>query len=160
MAKHTRLGGVRGRERASFSDRRHGYYAAMSAWDGWELGRAVLLFTVVAYLVIWVQVSLFHWAGAFKHWAMWGPVLATPVIALGALLGAIARDAAWGWIALALLAIGVLEGLVGLYFHVVGLRYQVGGFSTRNLLAGPPPMLPIAYAALGVLGVGALLWNA
>jgi hypothetical protein len=132
----------------------------MSAWDGFELGRAVLLFTAVAYVVVWIQVSLFHWAGAFKHWAMWGPVFATPVIALGAVLGAIARDGVLGWIALALLAVGAIEGLVGLYYHLTGMHYQVGGFSTRNLLSGPPPMLPIAYAAIGVLGVGALLWNA
>jgi hypothetical protein len=132
----------------------------MSAWDGFELGRAVLLFTAVAYVVVWIQLTLFHWAGAFKHWAMWGPVFATPVLVLGAVLGAIARDGVLGWIALVLLVIGALEGVVGLYFHLRGMRYQVGGFSTRNLLSGPPPMLPIAYAAIGALGVGALLWNA
>ena len=132
----------------------------MSAWDGWELGRAVLVFTAVAYMVIWVQVSLFHWAGGFKHWAMWGPVAATPVLALGALFGAVDRDGVLGWIALVLLVLGAVEGLVGLYYHLTGMRYQVGGFTMRNLLSGPPPMLPIAYAAIGALGVGALLWNA
>lgn len=132
----------------------------MSAWDGFELGRAVLLFTAVAYVVIWIQVALFHWAGAFKHWAMWGPVVASPVLALGAVLGALKRDGVWGWIALVLLAIGVVEGLVGLAYHLRGIRYQIGGFSIRNFLSGPPPMLPIAYAAIGALGVGALVWNA
>ena len=132
----------------------------MAAWDGWGLDRAVLIFTGVAYLAIWIQLSLYHWAGAFKHLAMWGPVLTTPLVIGGAILGAVMRDGVWGWIALALLAVGILEGLLGLFFHVQGIRSQIGGFSLRNLLSGPPPMLPLAYAAMGTLGLGALMWNA
>jgi hypothetical protein len=132
----------------------------VASWSGWELDRAVLLFTAVAYLVIWAQLSLYHWAGGFKRVAMWGPVLATPPIAAGAVVGAVARDGVWGWVALALLAFGVLDGLVGVALHLQGIQSQIGGFTTRNLLSGPPPMLPLAYAAIGVLGVGALLWNA
>lgn len=132
----------------------------MAAWDGFDLDRSVLVFTAVAYLVIWVQLSLYHWAGGFKHLAMWGPVLSTPLVIGGAVLGAVARDGIWGWIALALLAFAILEGLLGLYFHVQGIRSQIGGLSLRNLLSGPPPMLPLAYAAVGALGAGALLWNA
>jgi hypothetical protein len=49
---------------------------------------------------------------------------------------------------------------MGLYFHVQGIRSQIGGLSTRNLLSGPPPMLPLAYASVGALGAGALVWNA
>ena len=37
----------------------------MSAWQGWELGRAVVVFAAVAYVVVWVQLSLYHWAGGF-----------------------------------------------------------------------------------------------
>jgi hypothetical protein len=132
----------------------------VESWRGWGLDRAVLLFTAVAYLVVWVQLSLYHWAGGFKRLAMWGPVLATPPIAAGAVVGAVTREGVWGWVALALLAFGVLDGLLGLYLHLSGLRAQIGGFSTRNLLSGPPPMLPLAYAAMGVLGIGALVWNA
>jgi hypothetical protein len=132
----------------------------MSEWDGWDLDRAVLLFTAVAYLAIWAQLSLFHWAGGFKHWAMWGPVLATPLVIAGTVAGAFERESPWGWIALALLAFGAFEGLAGVYYHLRGIVSQIGGFSTRNVLSGPPPLLPLAYAAVGVLGVGALLWNA
>jgi hypothetical protein len=132
----------------------------MAAWDGWDVDRAALLFTAVAYTAIWVQLSLFHWAGGFKHIAMWGPVIATPLIVAGAVVGALVRDGVWGWVALVLLVFGILEGLLGLYYHVRGIGSQIGGFTTRNLLSGPPPMLPLAYAAMGVLGAGALLWNA
>ena len=50
----------------------------MAVWVGWELGRAVLVLTGVLFVGIWVQVSLMHWAGGFKHLAMWGPVVTTP----------------------------------------------------------------------------------
>jgi hypothetical protein len=132
----------------------------MTEWSGWEVDRAVLVFTAVAYLVVWVQLSLYHWAGGFKHIAMWGPVLLTPLVIGGAVLGAVVRDGLWGWVALGLLGFGILEGLLGLALHVQGIRAQIGGFSMRNILSGPPPMLPLAYAALGALGIGALVWNA
>ncbi len=132
----------------------------MSEWDGWDLDRGVLLFAAVAYLAIWIQLSLFHWAGGFKHWAMWGPVLATPLVIAAAVAGALERDSVWGWVALGLLAFGVLDGLFGVYYHLRGMASQIGGFTTRNLLSGPPPMLPLAYAAMGILGIGALVWNA
>jgi hypothetical protein len=132
----------------------------MAEWSGWDLDRSVLVFVGVAYLVIWIQLSLYHWAGGFKHLAMWGPVLSTPLVVAGAILGAVVRDGVWGWVALALLAFGIVEGLLGLYLHVQGIRSQIGGISTRNILSGPPPMLPLAYAAVGTLGIGALVWNA
>jgi hypothetical protein len=132
----------------------------MSEWDGWDIDRAVLVFTAVAYLVIWVQLSLLHWAGGFKHLAMWGPVLATPFVIAGAIAGGLERGSPWGWVALGLLAFGVLDGVLGVYFHLRGIASQIGGFTTRNVLSGPPPLLPLAYAAIGVLGIGGLLWHA
>jgi hypothetical protein len=91
---------------------------------------------------------------------MWGPVLPTPFVAAAALHGALVRDGAWGWIALALLVLGILEGLGGLYLHLRGVAAQIGGISVRNVLSGPPPLLPLAYSAIGVFGVVALVWNA
>ena len=129
----------------------------MSPWNGWELGRSVLLLAAVMYTGIWLQLSLFHRAGAFKHWAMYVPVIVTPLFAGGAVLGMVVREDVWGWIAAILLGLGVLEGLAGLYYHLRGIRSQIGGFSMRNLLSGPPPILPLAYALIGVVGLIGLL---
>ncbi len=129
----------------------------MNPWTGWELGRTVLLLAAVMYTGIWLQVSLFHRAGAFKHWAMYVPVILTPLFVGGAVLGIAVRDGIWGWVAAALLAVGVLEGLAGLYYHLRGIRSQIGGFSMRNLLSGPPPVLPLAYALIGVVGLVGLV---
>lgn len=131
----------------------------MTEWNGWTAERAVLVFTAVLYLGIWVQVTLMHWAGAFKHKAMWGPVLATPLFAAAAAVAAVSRGGLLGWGMAGVLGVGVLEGLVGLGFHLRAIAYQIGGFSFRNFLIGPPPMLPMAYSLTGVLGVGALIWN-
>jgi len=128
-------------------------------WVGWELGRAVLVLTGVLFVGIWVQVSLMHWAGGFKHLAMWGPVVTTPLFAAAALAGVVTRAGAFGWGVVVLMAIAVLEGLVGLAFHLLGIRGQIGGFSLRNLLSGPPPMLPVAYALIGALGLIGVMWG-
>jgi hypothetical protein len=132
----------------------------MSGWIGWELGRAVLVVAAVLFVGIWVQVTLMHWAGGFKHVAMWGPVLATPLFVAAALAGAVIRDGVFGWVVAAVLAVAVLEGLVGVWFHLRGIARQIGGFNLRNVLSGPPPMLPLAYALVGVLGLVGVMWNA
>jgi hypothetical protein len=132
----------------------------VSEWAGWGVDRVVLALAAVLYFGIWAQVSLMHWAGAFKHPAMWGPVLATPLVIAAALVGLFVRTEPCGWVVAALLAVGVLEGVGGLLFHLRGMRYQVGGISMRSLLNGPPPMLPVAYSLTGVLGLVGLLWNA
>ena len=131
----------------------------MRQWSGFGIERIVLIFTAVLYAGTWIQVSLFHRAGGFKKMAMYGPVFVTPFIVAAAITGAVRRDGAWGWIVAAMFSIGVLDGLIGLYYHLRGVAYQVGGFSMRNLLTGPPPVLPIAYSLIGLLGLVGILWD-
>jgi hypothetical protein len=131
----------------------------LESWDGWELGRGVLAFSAALYACIWLQLSLFHWAGAFRKWEMYPPVFVTPLIILCILLGVVARDGVLGWVALGALVVGILEGLAGFYLHERAALAQVSGLSVRNLMAGPPPVLPLAYSLAGVLGLMGLLWN-
>jgi hypothetical protein len=91
---------------------------------------------------------------------MWGPVILTPVIIVGTVLGFITRNEPWGWIAAGLLALGVIEGLMGFLLHLQGIKSQIGGFSMRNFLSGPPPVLPLAYSLVGAVGLIGLVWNA
>jgi hypothetical protein len=132
----------------------------MASWQGWQVDRTVLLFSAVLYLGIWIQVSLYHWAGGFKMRIMWAPVILTPLVAAGVAAGVVTRQSVWGYTAAALLALATASGLVGLYYHIQGIRSQIGGVSVRNVLSGPPPMLPLAYSLTGALGLVALLWNA
>ena len=132
----------------------------MRAWNGWDVDRVVLVLSAVMYAGIWVQVSLFHWAGGFVMKAMWGPVIFTPVVVGASAAGAVSRADPWGWVAAAILAIAVIDGIYGFYRHVKGIRSQIGGISKRNLLSGPPPILPVAYSLIGIVGLTGLLWNA
>jgi hypothetical protein len=132
----------------------------LAEWHGWELGRAVLVAAAVMYAGIWVQVTLFHWGAAFASKAMWAPVIMTPFIVSASTIAVLTRQAPWSWIAAVALGIGVLDGLYGLYRHLRGTASQIGGFTLRNLMAGPPPVLPLAYSLIGAVGLLGLLWDA
>jgi hypothetical protein len=134
--------------------------SVLSDWNAWELGRIVLATAAVMYAGIWAQVTLFHWGAAFASRAMWAPVIMTPFIVLAAALAVVTRQDPWGWVAVVALGIGVLDGLYGLYRHLRGTISQIGGFALRNLIAGPPPVLPLAYSLIGVVGLLGLLWDA
>lgn len=131
----------------------------MSAWDGWTVDRAAVVLCAVMYAGIWVQLTLMHWAGGFKKTAMWGPVLLTPVVVAAAAVAAVDRGGALGTAMAIVLGVGIAEGLVGVVLHLRGVGSQVGGWSLRNVLSGPPPILPLAYSLIGLLGFGALVWN-
>jgi hypothetical protein len=131
----------------------------MDAWEGWDFQRFYLLFVGFAFLVLGVQVFLFHWRAAFSRRTMYLPVLAAPLLAAAGVVAAITREGAIGWLAVAVFAVGVLGGLVGVVEHVKGIAYRVGGFSLRNLVAGPPPLLPATYAAVAFSAGLAVLWG-
>jgi len=132
----------------------------MDAWDGWPFARLYLLLVAVAFLVVGAQVFLFHWRAAFRSRAMYGPVVMAPIIAAAGVATAVSRNDVIGWVAVAVFAIGLLDGLIGLVLHLRGIAARVGGFTARNLVAGPPPLLPLAFAALALTGGLAVVWQA
>jgi hypothetical protein len=132
----------------------------METWDGWDFQRFYLLFVGAAFVLLGLQVFLFHWRAAFARPTMYLPVLAAPLLAVAAIVAAISRDGTLGWIAVVVFAVGVLGGLVGVYEHLKGIGYRVGGFSLRNLVAGPPPLLPATFAAVAFSAGLAVLWGA
>jgi hypothetical protein len=132
----------------------------MDGWSGWDFQRFYLLFVALAFVVVGLQVLLFHWRAAFRHRTMYAPVLGAPVLALAGVLAAITREGVVGWIALVVFAVGVLDGLLGVYEHVRGVAGRIGGFTLRNVVAGPPILLPATFAALSVSGGLAVLWGA
>ncbi len=132
----------------------------MEAWDGWPFARLYMLLVALAFAVIGLQVLLFHWRAAFRRWTMYGPVVLAPVLVLAGAAGAVQRDGLLGWIVLAVFVLGVVDGLIGVAEHLRGIARRIGGFSLRNLMSGPPPLLPVAFTALAVTGALALVWEA
>ena len=131
----------------------------MDPWDGWPYARAYLLLVALAFLVVGGQVYLFHLRAAFRAKSMYGPVLMAPVIAAAGVVGAFTREGAVGWVVFAVFAVGFIEGAYGTVLHLRGVASRVGGITLRNLTAGPPPLLPLAFGALGLTGALAVAWE-
>jgi hypothetical protein len=132
----------------------------MDGWGGWDFQRFYVSFVGVAFALLGLQVLLFHWRAAFKKWTMYGPVLLSPVLAAAGVVGALTRDGWIGWAALVVFGLGVVDGLVGIYEHARGIAGRIGGFSLRNLVAGPPVLLPVMFTALALTGALGLIWGA
>jgi hypothetical protein len=132
----------------------------MESWGGWPFARLYMLLVALAFLVVGLQALLFHWRAGFRRLTMYGPVLLAPVLVLAGVLGALQRDGFLGWAALAVFALGIVDGLVGVFEHLRGIARRIGGFSLRNLMSGPPPLLPLAFMALALTGALALVWEA
>jgi hypothetical protein len=131
----------------------------MDAWEGWDFQRFYLLFVGAAFALLGVQVFLFHWRAAFAKRSMYLPVLAAPPLSLAAIVAGITREGIIGWLALAVFVVGVLGGLLGVKEHVMGIANRIGGFTPRNLVAGPPPLLPATFAAVAFSAGLAVLWG-
>ena len=128
----------------------------MNSWAGWPLERFLYVFIGAAFLLVWLQASLYHWRGGFHNKFMWGPVLYTPLLVVAALSLAATPSAAMFFVAV--YAIGVLEGLAGTVLHLQGITRMVGGFNVRNVMAGPPFLLPLIYMCLALLGLLIHYW--
>ncbi|MBM7866798.1 hypothetical protein GTO89_04130 [Heliobacterium gestii] len=128
----------------------------MDRWLGWPVDRILILFTSLAFALIAIQVTLFHYRQNFRHYAMWGPVIGLPVAALIGLALTIRDAPIWRWLFFIALTGEMLSGLMGFYFHAKGISQRVGGWGVNNVLVGPPPVLPIVVSALSLLGLLAL----
>ena len=131
----------------------------MDAWEGWPFARMYLLLVAVAFFVVGTQVLLFHWRAAFRARTMYLPVVAAPLLAVAGIATAIVRNDAVGWTAAVVFALGVLGGLLGVVLHLRGVAARIGGFTLRNVIAGPPFLLPLAFAALALTGGLAVVWQ-
>ncbi|GIQ68548.1 hypothetical protein DUZ99_00100 [Xylanibacillus composti] len=128
-------------------------------WESWSLDRILILFTALAFILIGIQVTLFHYRQNFHDKSMWLPVVQSPLFALiGLILVWVYAD--WLLILFALLmGIGTVSGLIGFYMHMRGVGKRVEGYKLRNFMIGPPVMLPLTYAAVSALGLLAALWD-
>ncbi|MTI79409.1 MAG: hypothetical protein FH758_00795 [Firmicutes bacterium] len=129
-------------------------------WDGWPINRIILLFTAIAFLMISLQVTLFHYRQNFRHWAMYGPVVGGPILGLLSLALVFYNVPVLRSILAVLLFAGIALGATGSYLHISGLGQRVGGYGeSQNYLIGPPLTLPAMVAAMSILGLIALYWR-
>lgn len=122
----------------------------MSNWTNWGPINFFYFLIGAAYLLIWMQVLLFHWRGAFRMKVMWAPVIEGPLLAAIGIVYSFMHGGILDPLFVFLYAIGLLGGLAGVYYHISGVKHYVGGFNLRNVMAGPPFILPVMYTAFSV----------
>ena len=128
-------------------------------WAGWPLERVIILFVSLAFIMISIQVTMFHYRQNFHHRAMWIPVISGPIFFVA---GIALTFYNMPWLAttfLVLMWIGLVNGMIGSYLHIRGVGLRVGGWALRNFLIGPPALLPAMFTAMSVLGIIAIYWR-
>lgn len=128
-------------------------------WDAWPLARILILFVSLAFLLVGIQVTMFHYRQNFNHKAMWLPVISAPIFFVAGVALTIYNVSWLSGLFQALMWLGVVSGLIGFYFHFRGVGIRVGGWALRNFLIGPPVTLPIIFTAISVLGLIAAYWR-
>ncbi len=128
-------------------------------WHTWPIARILILFVSLAFMLVGIQVTMFHYRQNFHHKAMWLPVISSPIFfAIG--LALTIYNVSWlSTLFQILMWFGVVSGLIGFYFHVRGVGIRVGGWALRNFLTGPPVTLPMMFTAISVLGLIAVCWR-
>ncbi|MCW2276657.1 hypothetical protein [Heliophilum fasciatum] len=127
-------------------------------WVGWPWERTLVLFTSLAFALLAVQVTLFHYRQNFRHWAMWGPVIGLPIAALLGFLLVAKETVTMRLLFILALWLELGSSLLGIYFHGRGVGQRVGGWGLHNIMIGPPLILPMMLSALSVLGLLAMYW--
>lgn len=128
-------------------------------WSGWPLDRALILLVGAAYLALALQAGLFHYRQNFRNPSMWLPVAGGGLIGLAAILLALLNLTLLLPLVTALFWIGLLAGFIGFFYHFRGVGQRVEGYAFRNLLVGPPVILPLLLSILGLAGLLAVYWR-
>jgi hypothetical protein len=105
-----------------------------------------------------LEVYLEHYKGSFGDKWMWTPIWLTPPLTAAGVAGYVSPRAARTVLPL-FGALYALDGLIGIYTHVAGIRKRPGGFGEAhyNLVMGPPLLAPGSLALVGAMGVVAAI---
>ncbi len=99
-----------------------------------------------------------HLRGSFNQRVMWTPVWVTPPMVVAGVAAAISPKAARAVLPWASTAT-FLDGALGFFLHLRGLRRMPGGFGNLgfNAIMGPPIFAPLLFCSVGLLGMTASL---
>ena len=120
--------------------------------------RSLAAATAASALPLGLEIYFEHFRGSFGDKWMWTPVLLSPALAAAGVAGIRSERAARTWLP-ALSALYCLDGLIGVYTHVQGVRKRPDGFSEPlyNIVMGPPLLAPGSLALVGGMGLVAAL---
>ena len=124
-----------------------------------EWGRWLIFFGLGGFVGNFVLALLDHAQNGFFFWTEWIPVISS-AIAIGFLLVTFFGKVSSRFLdfTLAILAIQVIVGFVGFYFHGMALSSGVDASFFRNLVSAAPIFAPLLFVNLAFLsGVG--IWD-
>lgn len=118
--------------------------------------RTLAAATALSALPLGAEIYFEHFRGSFGDKWMWTPVVLSPALTFAG--AAAVRSERAARTALPIVsALYCLDGLVGVYTHVQGVRKRPGGFSEPlyNIVMGPPLLAPGSLALVGAMGLAA-----
>lgn len=118
--------------------------------------RALSAATAFSALPLGLEVYFEHFRGSFGDKWMWTPIVLSPLLSAAGVAGVRSERAA-KTVLPAISLLYCLDGLIGVYTHVQGVRKRPGGFHEPlyNLVMGPPLLAPGSLALVGGLGLAA-----
>jgi hypothetical protein len=120
--------------------------------------RALCAATALSALPLGLEIYFEHFRGSFGDKWMWTPVALSPLLTAAGFAGVRSKRAATTVLPV-VSALYCLDGLVGVYTHIQGVRKRPGGFSEPlyNIVMGPPLLAPGSLALVGGIGLTAAL---
>jgi hypothetical protein len=118
--------------------------------------RALAGATALSALPLGLEIYFEHYRGSFTDKWMWTPIVLSPLLSVAGLAGVSSKRAATTVLP-AVSALYCLDGLIGVYTHVQGVRKRPGGFREPlyNIVMGPPLLAPGSLALVGAMGLAA-----
>jgi hypothetical protein len=115
--------------------------------------RLSLIYLLANFLIVFLDVAIAHAQNRFLPVYEWIPVIYSPLAALAVLLLLISPLPGWNkWCYMLLMATGMLIGTLGFGFHLQGAAAG-NTVSYEGLINGNPVFAPLAFIALGAIGV-------
>jgi hypothetical protein len=118
--------------------------------------RTLAAATALSALPLGAEIYFEHFRGSFGDKWMWTPVVLSPALSAAG-VAAMRSERAARTALPAISALYCLDGLIGVYTHVQGVRKRPGGFSEPlyNIVMGPPLLAPGSLALVGGMGLAA-----
>src|SRR5436309_2785575 len=113
-------------------------------WRRGRVQRMLAAATALSALPLGAEIYFEHFRGSFGDKWMWTPVVLSPALSAAGVAAMRSERAARTALPL-VSALYCLDGLIGVYTHVQGVRKRPGGFSEPlyNIVMGPPPRVPV-----------------
>ena len=118
--------------------------------------RTLAAATALSALPLGAEIYFEHFRGSFGDKWMWTPVVLSPALTAAGVAAVRSERAARTALPI-VSALYCLDGLIGVYTHVQGVRKRPGGFSEPlyNIVMGPPLLAPGSLALVGGMGLAA-----